>query len=100
MHIAIAAIEQSDDALQDEINKAHVVCIVYSVEDESSLDRISLHWLPLIRECTGDMAEQRKPVVIVGNKADLIDYSTINVSIAAAALQFGDLNLVILNSTH
>lgn len=62
------------------MNKAHVVCVVYSVEDDNSLDRISTYWLPLIRESTGDLAEQRKPVVIVGNKADLIDYSTINVS--------------------
>lgn len=78
--LEIAAAEQPDYALQDEINKAHVVCVVYSVEDEQSLERISSHWLPLIRDCTSDMAEQRKPVVIVGNKADLIEYSTINVS--------------------
>lgn len=77
----ITAIDQSDDALQEEVNKAHVVCVVYSVEDDNSLDRISTYWLPLIRECTSDLTDQRKPVVIVGNKADLIDYSTINVSI-------------------
>lgn len=68
-----------DDTLQDEINKAHVVCIVYSVEDEASLDRIRSHWLPLIREHTRGAAEQRKPIVLVGNKIDLIDYSTIDV---------------------
>lgn len=73
------ASEQNDDSLHDEINKAHVVCIVYSVEDETSLDRISQHWLPLIRESVNE-SEQRKPVVLVGNKIDLIDYSTIDVS--------------------
>lgn len=72
------AVEQNDESLHDEINKAHVICIVYSVEDESSLDRISQHWLPLIRESVNEN-EQRKPVVLVGNKIDLIDYSTIDV---------------------
>lgn len=76
--IEIAAIEQTDDALNEEINKAHVICIVYSVEDEVSLDRISQHWLPLIRDSTNE-SEHRKPVVLVGNKIDSIDYSTIDV---------------------
>lgn len=66
--------------MHDEINKAHVVCIVYSVEDEISMDRISQYWLPLIRESVNEN-EQRKPVVLVGNKIDLIDYSTIDVNI-------------------
>lgn len=76
------ATEQNDDALHEEINKAHVICIVYSVEDEASLDRIREHWLPLIRESVNE-SEHRKPVVLVGNKIDLIDYSTIDVSICA-----------------
>jgi mitochondrial Rho GTPase 1 len=71
------ATEQSEDNLSEEINRADVVCIVYSVEDEESLERISSHWLPLIRELMGD--KQRKPIVLVGNKIDLIDYSTIDV---------------------
>lgn len=70
-----SAAEQPDEALSEEIQKAHVVCVVYSVECEDSLDRITSHWLPLIRECAG---EQRKPVVLVGNKIDLIDFSTID----------------------
>lgn len=72
------ATEQSDETLAEEIQKAHVVCVVYSVECDESLDRITTHWLPVIRECSG---EQRKPVVLVGNKIDLIDYSTIDVSV-------------------
>lgn len=51
---------------------------MYSVECDESLDRITSHWLPLVRESSG---EQRKPVVLVGNKVDLIDYSTIDVSL-------------------
>lgn len=53
---------------------------MYSVEDEASLDRISEHWLPLIRQSVNE-GEHRKPVVLVGNKIDLIDYSTIDVSV-------------------
>lgn len=77
-YIYQTAIEQSDDTLQEEINKAHVVCIVYAVNDDDSLDRITAHWLPFIRESAG--LDQRKPVVLVGNKVDLVDYSTIDVS--------------------
>lgn len=75
----LIASEQSDDALITEINKAHVVCIVYSVDDDNSLDRVTSYWLPFIRDCVP--TEQRKPVVLVGNKVDLVDYSTIHVSI-------------------
>lgn len=38
------SIEQNEDQLVDEIQKAHVVCVVYSVDDENSLDRISSYW--------------------------------------------------------
>jgi Ras family protein T1 len=72
----ILAVEQTDDLLSEEIHKSHVVCIVYSVESEETLDRISSYWLPLVRELSPD---QRKPIVLVGNKIDLIDYSTIDV---------------------
>ncbi|KAL7044273.1 hypothetical protein ACKWTF_001864 [Chironomus riparius] len=71
-----SSIEQSDDNLIEEIAKAHVVCVVYAVDDESSLDRLSSHWLPFIREHS--QGENRKPIVLVGNKIDLVDYSTID----------------------
>lgn len=74
--VDFCASEQTDDNLQDEINKAHVVCIVYSVENDESIDRITTHWLPFIRDSTN--VDQRKPVVLVGNKIDLVDYSTID----------------------
>lgn len=61
----------------DEIQKAHVICIVYSVDDEDTLDRAASYWLPLVRKCS---SSNRCPVVLVGNKIDLVDYSTIEVS--------------------
>lgn len=77
--IRCTAAEQSDETLQEEIAKAHVVCVVYSVEDDATVDRITSHWLPFIREAAPS-GGQRTPVVLVGNKVDLVDYSTIDVS--------------------
>lgn len=74
--VDFSSIEQSDDNLSEEIQKAHVVCVVYAVDDENSLDRISSHWLPFIRDHSP--GDTRKPVVLVGNKIDLVDYSTID----------------------
>ncbi|XP_055916609.1 mitochondrial Rho GTPase isoform X2 [Eupeodes corollae] len=75
-------IEQTDEVLAEEIQKAHVVCIVYAVDDDETLDRITSHWLPFIRNsCNANEKDQqplRKPVVLVGNKVDLVEYSTID----------------------
>lgn len=77
----IVAGEQNGDALQEEINKAHVVCIVFSAEDKASLARITDFWLPLVRDAVNGPIDQRKPVVLVGNKLDLVEHSLIDVSI-------------------
>ncbi|KAL0121330.1 hypothetical protein PUN28_006691 [Cardiocondyla obscurior] len=69
-----SAVEQTEDQLAEEILKAHVICVVYSVDNEDTLDRAASYWLPLIRRCSPD---NRCPVVLVGNKIDLVDYSTI-----------------------
>uniref|UniRef100_A0A182T799 Miro domain-containing protein n=1 Tax=Anopheles maculatus TaxID=74869 RepID=A0A182T799_9DIPT len=70
-----SAAEQTDEALAEEIRKAHVVCIVYSVDSEETLDGITERWLPMVQKCS---EMERKPVVLVGNKIDLVDYSTID----------------------
>lgn len=72
-----SALEQSEDMLVDEIIKANVVCVVYDVTSEDSLERITSYWLPLIRQaCEED--SPAKPVIIVGNKSDLFDGSTMD----------------------
>ncbi|GAB0086407.1 Mitochondrial Rho GTPase [Sergentomyia squamirostris] len=71
-----SAIEQTDDTLTEEIARASVICVVYSVEDEGTIERITSHWLPLIRDSMP--MDQKKPVVLVGNKVDLVDFSTID----------------------
>ncbi|XP_020626565.1 mitochondrial Rho GTPase 1-A-like [Orbicella faveolata] len=70
------ALEQSEDMLIDEIVKANVVCVVYDVTAEESLERITSFWLPLIRQTAEE--ETLKPVIIVGNKSDLMDGSTMD----------------------
>ncbi|KAK3585182.1 hypothetical protein CHS0354_001817 [Potamilus streckersoni] len=66
--------EQDQEALTDEVKKASVVCIVYAVDDEDSIEKITSNWLPFLRETLGE--EHRVPVILVGNKTDLLDFST------------------------
>ncbi|MCL4133152.1 UNVERIFIED_CONTAM: hypothetical protein GTU68_035697 [Idotea baltica] len=69
--------EQSVEQLRDEVNRADVICIVYSVEEEDTLDRVTGHWLPLVRSTLG--SQHSTPIILVGNKVDLVDYSTMEV---------------------
>ena len=75
----VAEREQSIEQLRAEVNHSDVICIVYSVEDEDTLDRVTSHWLPLIRSTLGQ--QHHTPVILVGNKVDLVDYSTMEVRI-------------------
>lgn len=75
MFFSCPAVEQTDEQLVEEIQRSHVVCVVYSVDDEDSLDHVTSHWLPLVRSSAPGL-----PVVLVGNKVDLVDCSTIDVS--------------------
>ncbi|XP_059480371.1 mitochondrial Rho GTPase isoform X1 [Neocloeon triangulifer] len=72
-----SAAEQSEEQLIEEVNKADVICVVYSVEDDESLEQVRVHWLPLLRHC---QPRTTRPVILVGNKADLIEYSTLQTS--------------------
>lgn len=67
-----SAKEQDDVMLEEEVAKASVICIVYSVMDEDSIQRLTTYWLPLLRNLLGE--EHRTPVILVGNKVDLADY--------------------------
>ena len=52
--------------LESEIRKAHVICVVYSIENANSFDRIPTYWLPYFRQLGVNV-----PVVLIGNKIDL-----------------------------
>jgi hypothetical protein len=36
--------------LETEIRKAHVICVVYSIDNPNSFDRIPTYWLPYFRQ--------------------------------------------------
>jgi Ras family protein T1 len=69
--------------LESEIRKAHVICVVYSIDNPNSFDRIPTYWLPqfhqlgvnvrifrhLFRICISLVAQV--PVILIGNKIDL-----------------------------
>ncbi len=70
--------------LLSQLTRAHVICLVYSICEPSSFDRVAEYWLPLFRreginvglasrQGTGQEAEWslQVPVILVGNKIDL-----------------------------
>ncbi|KAG9468586.1 hypothetical protein GDO78_022420 [Eleutherodactylus coqui] len=66
--------EQTDEQLHHEISRANVICIVYAVNNKNSIDKVTNHWIPLINERTDK--DSRIPLILVGNKSDLLDYSS------------------------
>ncbi|KAM8947125.1 mitochondrial Rho GTPase 1 isoform 4-T4 [Pelodytes ibericus] len=66
--------EQTDEQLYHEISRANVICIVYAVNNKNSIDKVTHHWIPLINERTDK--DSRVPLILVGNKSDLLDYSS------------------------
>lgn len=74
--VDFSSAEQTDENLNEQIKKASVICIVYSVDEDETIDRISSYWMPLIRQ---NHPDHPCPVVLVGNKIDLVEYSTIDV---------------------
>jgi len=73
-----SAVEQSDATLEMEVRRADAVAVVYAVDDEDTLDSLTDHWLPFVRRAinSGGQPQAGKPVILVGNKVDLVDYST------------------------
>ncbi|KIJ64547.1 hypothetical protein HYDPIDRAFT_111893 [Hydnomerulius pinastri MD-312] len=57
---------QDRQHLESEIRKAHVICVVYSIDNPNSFDRIPTFWLPQFRQLGVNV-----PVILVGNKIDL-----------------------------
>lgn len=62
--------EQSEDELRDELEHADVICVVYGCDSDESIERITTFWLPIVFEVCGN---NQKPVVLVGNKSDLME---------------------------
>jgi GTPase SAR1 family protein len=66
MHTRRTARREDRHHLEQELRKAQVVALVYSIDDPQSFDRMAEHWLPMIRQLGVNV-----PVVLVGNKIDL-----------------------------
>uniref|UniRef100_A0A3P8UZJ1 Mitochondrial Rho GTPase n=1 Tax=Cynoglossus semilaevis TaxID=244447 RepID=A0A3P8UZJ1_CYNSE len=66
--------EQTDEQLFQEISKANVICIVYSVNNKKSIEKVTSHWIPLIIDNTDK--DSRVPLILVGNKSDLVEHSS------------------------
>lgn len=50
MHITdSSARPEHREQLEAEIRKAHVICIVYAIDDPNTFNRLPLYWLPYIR---------------------------------------------------
>ncbi|CAL1599235.1 unnamed protein product [Knipowitschia caucasica] len=61
--------EQTDEVLRHEIVKANVVCVVYDVTNEDTIEKIRTKWIPLVN---GNAEKGNKiPIILVGNKSDL-----------------------------
>lgn len=41
---------QDTQHLETEIRKAHVICVVYAIDNPNSFDRIPTYWLPYFRQ--------------------------------------------------
>lgn len=61
--------EQTAEELRAEIRKANVVCVVYDVSAEASIEKIRTKWIPLVHG--GAARGPRTPIILVGNKSDL-----------------------------
>ncbi|KAJ3615247.1 hypothetical protein NHX12_018815 [Muraenolepis orangiensis] len=72
--------EQTDEQLFQEISKANVICIVYSVSDKRSIEKVTSYWIPLITVHTDKY--NRVPLILVGNKSDLPGNCSMETSLA------------------
>ncbi|KAI9312446.1 EF hand associated-domain-containing protein [Dichotomocladium elegans] len=77
MHITdSSARPEHREQLEAEIRKAHVICIVYAINDPNTFNRLPLYWLPYIRSLGVNV-----PAVLVGNKIDLRGDDVTNTSL-------------------
>ncbi|CAB3406367.1 unnamed protein product [Caenorhabditis bovis] len=60
--------DEDENWLVAEIRQSNVVCVVYSVTDDNSVEKIEKIWLPMVRQAFGDCHEV--PIILVGNKSD------------------------------
>lgn len=60
--------EQSEQELSDELRRADAICVVYSVDNPESIEKVTSYWMPTIQRVLG--VDHGRPVILVGNKCD------------------------------
>ncbi len=51
--------------LESEIRKAHVICVVYSIDNPNSFDRIPTYWLPYFRQLGVNVSLPCEPIDVI-----------------------------------
>ncbi|CAB1342417.1 unnamed protein product [Coregonus sp. 'balchen'] len=72
--------EQSDEQLYQEISKANVICIVYSVNNKKSIEKVTSHWIPLINDRTDKDSSSMETILPIMNQ-----YSDIETCVECSA---------------
>lgn len=57
--------------LESEIRKAHVICVVYSIDNPNSFDRIPTYWLPHFRQL-GVNVKQLTSLLLTDSRVDAL----------------------------
>lgn len=70
---------QDEEGLHEELKRASVICVVYAVDNQPSIEKITSYWLPKIHKVLGP--EHGKPIILVGNKCDSPELTTMDVKI-------------------
>lgn len=89
--------EQTVEELQDEIHKASVVCVVYDVSEEATIEKIRTKWIPLVNG--GTEKGPRVPIILVGNKSDLQPGSSME-AVLPIMSQFPEIETCVEVSKH
>ncbi|KAI0052701.1 mitochondrial Rho GTPase [Auriscalpium vulgare] len=76
---------QDKQHLELEIRKAHVICVVYAIDNPNSFDRIPTYWLPYFRQLGVNV-----PVILVGNKIDMRGGEVTNEALEAEIIPIMD----------
>ncbi|KAI6184056.1 Mitochondrial Rho GTPase [Aphelenchoides bicaudatus] len=79
--------------LNNMIKNASVIVVVFSVDKEQNLDRISSHWMPLIFDACGP--DEIKPVLLVANKSDNLSKSDYISKMVPLMNNFGNIETVV-----
>jgi Ras family protein T1 len=83
----------SEKQLKEMIKSASVIVVVFGVDREENLDRISEYWIRLIQEVCGP--DETKPILVVANKSDNLNKSDYIQKMVPLMNQFAEVETVV-----